>query len=100
MKTPILLACILVLPLAGCGGGESYVREEKIVEKQPVIIKEKEVIVEKRVAPAEIVVERPAAALQSCTYGAVPYSHGSLTCQVGYEYRCTDGTWVSRNLAC
>jgi hypothetical protein len=100
MKTPILLACILALPLAGCGGRSTYVKEEKVIEKQPVVTKEREVIIEKQVAPTEIVVEKPVPSLRSCTYGAAAYSHGSLSCQVGYEYRCSDGTWVGRNLAC
>jgi hypothetical protein len=91
---------MLALPLAGCGGRDTYVKEEKVVEKQPVVMKEKEVIIEKRAAPAEIVVERPSPALRSCTYGAVPYSHGSLSCQIGYEYWCNDGIWVGRSLSC
>jgi hypothetical protein len=99
-ENPYLVGLYFGAALVGCGGRSTYVKEEKVVEKQPVVTKEREVIIEKQVAPAEIVVEKPVPALRSCTYGAAAYSHGSLSCQVGYEYRCSDGTWVGRNLAC
>jgi hypothetical protein len=56
----------------------------------------------------ETVVERPvvvdrqvaAAPLRACSYAATSYSHGSMACQAGYQFRCNDGAWDSTNLAC
>lgn len=37
---------------------------------------------------------------QSCTYDGKAYSHGSVVCQAGYEYRCNDGIWDALNTKC
>jgi hypothetical protein len=88
MKTSVLLFSMLALLLSGCG--RTVVKESKeTVREQPVITQERQVIIEKQ-APA----------LRDCTYSATIYSHGSLSCQSGYQYSCNDGTWDGRNIRC
>lgn len=51
-------------------------------------------------ASRETVIERPAvtremivAAPFSCSLGGATYASGSLSCQAGYQYRCSSGAW-------
>lgn len=37
---------------------------------------------------------------RSCAYRGHEYPDGSVVCQDGKEYRCTDGTWVSLGTIC
>jgi hypothetical protein len=37
---------------------------------------------------------------KSCTYNGQTYSHGSVVCQSGTEYRCNDGSWDSLGTSC
>lgn len=88
MKSSILLFSLLVLFVSGCG--RTVVKESKeTVREQPVITQERQVIIEK-----------PVPAARECTYAATTYSHGSTSCQGGYQYRCNDGAWDGRNLPC
>jgi hypothetical protein len=43
----------------------------------------------------ETVIERPAIASAplSCAFAGIGYSSGSLSCQSGYQYRCSNGAW-------
>lgn len=60
----------------------------------------RETVVERPVAAPATVVERPAvtretivAAPASCSLGSTAYSSGSLSCQAGYRYLCSNGVW-------
>ena len=63
-------------------------------------------IVEKPVVERETVIERPVVAaspatpLRACSYAGTTYSHGAASCQSQYQYRCSDGAWVSSNSRC
>jgi hypothetical protein len=86
MRRSILL--LLSLPsviLAGCG---RPVVHETVVER-PVVTRE----------PATVV-ERPAVASSGCMYSGTAYSSGTMSCQGGYQYRCSNGTWDSTNVTC
>jgi hypothetical protein len=82
MNRPILIACLCAAAVASCG--RTVVREERVVEKQPVVTRE--TVVER---PAETIV----ATAPSCSLGAAVYSSGTLSCQAGYQYVCRDGAW-------
>ena len=84
---PLLLASAFVL--AACGGDE-VVRERTVVERQPVVTK-------------ETVVERPAvvgSTAPACTYESRSFSAGSVSCQEGREFRCTNGAWERTETFC
>jgi hypothetical protein len=58
----------------------------------------RETVVERPVVEKQTVIERPvpaagATAARSCTYNSGAYSDGSLSCQNGQQFRCSDGTW-------
>lgn len=36
----------------------------------------------------------------SCQYGETRYSHSSVVCQSGRQYRCDDGQWKGSGIAC
>ena len=82
MNRPILVACLCAAALASCG--RTVVREERVVEKQPVVTRE--TVIEH---PADTVV----ATVPACTLGGATYSSGTLSCQAGYQYVCRDGAW-------
>ena len=87
MSRPIVLACLSVVTLAGCG---HTVYRETVVEKQPVVTRE--TVVERPVvAPATVVAVPATGAMCSMAGGA--YSQGTLSCQSGYQYQCVDGVW-------
>lgn len=111
MKLPIILIPLLAVAVAGCG--RSIVKESKetVIEKPVVAQESKEIIVERPVVSREVIIEQPTLtkeviverqvpALRTCAYGSTSYSHGSLSCQGGYQYRCSDGTWEGRSLSC
>lgn len=35
-----------------------------------------------------------------CTYQGTSYSHGSLVCQSGMQFKCDDGQWEARGVTC
>ena len=81
MNRSILAACMCAAGLAACG--RTIIREERVVE-QPVI------------TPAPTVVERPTVTLAeppACVLAGNAYSSGTLSCQGGYRYRCSNGAW-------
>jgi hypothetical protein len=58
----------------------------------------KETVVERPVVEKQTVIERqvPAAgatAPGSCSWNSVTYSDGSMSCQAGKQFRCSNGTW-------
>jgi hypothetical protein len=55
---------------------------------------ERPVVVEKPVV-RETVIERPviATAPLSCSFAGAAYASGSLSCQSGYQHRCSNGGW-------
>ena len=81
----LLFSVALALSLAGCHRTE---------------IKEKTVIEKPEVERHDVVIEKTVPALRDCIYSATTYSHGSLSCQAGYQYRCNDGTWDSSGRGC
>ena len=91
MTRVLIVSSLCVLTLAGCG--RTVVRETVVERPGPV----RETVVEK-----PVVVERPAvaAAPAACTYAGVPYAHGSLSCQGGYETQCSNGAWVRNSRPC
>jgi hypothetical protein len=108
MKLATLLVPVFALSVAGCGSETVKETKETVVEKPvpstatvvvpPTVTKE--TIVEQPSLNREIVVERTVPALRSCSYLSTPYSHGSISCQNGYQYRCDDGTWDFQDLTC
>jgi hypothetical protein len=86
----VLIAALPLFVLAGCGGKD--VVKETIVER-PVVTKE--TIIE-RPAPAAAV----GASAPSCTYASRGYSHGSMACQEGREFRCSNGAWDRTEVFC
>ena len=85
MKRTIAFIALPLL-LAACGGEE--VVRETVVER-PVV--------------TERVIERPAGAgatAPACTYASQSYSAGSVSCQEGREFRCTNGAWERTETLC
>jgi len=86
MNRKIALIAALPFVLAGCGGKD--VVKETVVER-PVV--------------TERVIERPAAlgaTAPSCTYASQSFSHGSMACQEGREFRCNNGAWDRTEVFC
>lgn len=92
MKASSLVFAVLGLSLAACT--HTYV--EKPVAAQP----SREVIVEQQAPPREIIVEKPVVMSRNCLMGSSTFSHGSLSCQTGIQYRCNDGRWESQGSLC
>ena len=89
MKRILALAALPFVLLA-CGGDE--------------VIREKETVVERPVVTERVIVDRPSAAAGSsaptCTYSSRSYSAGSMSCQEGREFRCTNGAWEKTETLC
>jgi hypothetical protein len=66
------------LALVACSHRETVV-ERPVVEKQTVI---------ERQVPAA-----GATAPGSCSWNSTTYSDGSMSCQAGQQFRCSNGTW-------
>ena len=65
----------------------------------------KETVVERPVIEKQTVIERqvPAAgatAAGSCAWNSVTFSDGSLSCQAGKQFRCSNGTWNQAGGSC
>ena len=99
MKSSIILIPLSAFVLAGCATKPVPTRE--VVVEKPVVVQKETVVVEKPVVVQKetVVVEKPVLA-RSCTLGSTSYSHGSLSCQNRYEFRCRDGTWEGLNTSC
>lgn len=96
MKASILVLSILGLSLAGCS--RTYMKESVIEKEQPVAVApSKEVIIQPQ---REIIIEKPVAITRNCLMGSSTFSHGSLSCQTGIQYRCNDGRWESQGSLC
>jgi hypothetical protein len=89
MKRTLALVA-LPFVLAACGGDE--------------VVREKETIVERPVVTERVIVDRPSAAAgtsaPACTYASRGYSAGSVSCQEGREFRCTNGAWERTETFC
>lgn len=83
MRRSILVACLSAVTIAGCG--RTLIRET-VVEKPAST---PTTVIERPVVPSEAVVAAPA----SCSLGASVYASGSLSCQAGNEYLCSNGMW-------
>lgn len=95
MRRTLVIACLssmAVVTIAGCG--RTVVRET-VVERPAV----KETIVERPVIQRETVVQSPAVPA-ACTFGGNPYSSGAMSCQGGYEFRCSAGAWERTGRVC
>jgi hypothetical protein len=93
MTRPILVTCLCVVALTGCTRTVRETVVERPVVRETVV--ERPVVVEKPVI-RETVIERPtlaAAAPQSCSFAGAGYASGSLSCQSGYQHRCSNGAW-------
>lgn len=88
MKSSVLLLSLLALVISGCARTVVKKESKETVRGQPVVTER------------EIIIQEPVPALRACTYAATTYSHGSLSCQGGYQYLCNDGAWDGRNLPC
>lgn len=92
MKRSIFVACLCAVALAGCG--RTIVRET--VVERPVVAAPATVIERQVVTP-----ERIAAGPASCTLGSSVLASGSLSCQAGDQYVCSNGRWERiRNSTC
>ena len=87
MSRSIVLASLSVVVLAGCG---HTVYRETVVEKQPVVTRE--TVVERPAAPPATYVAVPGTGA-SCALGTAAYSSGTMSCQSGYTYQCSNGVW-------
>jgi hypothetical protein len=74
--------------LAACGH-----TKETIVERPGPLI-EKQTVIERQVPAAG------ATAPGSCIWNSVTYSDGSLSCQGGQQFRCSNGTWNQAGNSC
>lgn len=92
MKASVLVLSILGLSLAGCS--HTYTKESVIEKEQPVA---REVIIQPQ---REVIIEKPVAITRNCLMGSSTFSHGSLSCQTGIQYRCNDGRWESQGSLC
>jgi hypothetical protein len=92
MKASVLLVSILGLSIVGCS--RTYV--ERPVASQP----SREIIVEQQVPQREVIVEKQVPMSRNCLMGSSTFSHGSLSCQTGIQYRCNDGRWESQGALC
>ena len=81
MKTAMLVCSLLAVFLTGCS--------------RPIIRETKETVIERKTeTPA------PAVAARSCMFASTAYSHGSVSCQSGYQFQCNDGAWTGINRTC
>ena len=39
-------------------------------------------------------------AISDCVYSGVSFSDGAVSCQSGYQFRCSDGAWEALDLPC
>jgi hypothetical protein len=83
MNRSIFVACLCAVVLAGCG--RTVVRET--VVERPVV--SRETVIERPAVTRETIVAAPF----SCSLGGAAYASGSLSCQAGYQYRCSAGAW-------
>jgi hypothetical protein len=79
MKAAIWFTSFLILVLGAC----SETKKETIIEK-----------------PAEPAVVPMVQGASNCTYAGTSYSHGTLSCQGGYQFQCNNGTWKGLNTTC
>lgn len=93
MKASILCLSFVGLTLVGCT--HTYVEKPVAAAPAPT----REVIVE-QAPPREIIVEKPVVMQRNCLMGSSTFSHGSLSCQTGLQYRCNDGRWESQGSLC
>jgi hypothetical protein len=110
MKSSVIPLSILALSLgmpAFAAGG--VVRETTTtVTETPVVTPDREIVVQPPPVTREIIVQPPPSrevivqrpVPLSCVYGPYAYSNGSVSCQDGKQFRCSDGTWMSSNLMC
>lgn len=89
MKRTLALVTLPFL-LVACGGDE--------------VVREKETVVERPVVTERVIVDRPSAAAgasaPACTYASRSYSAGSVSCQEGREFRCSNGVWERADTFC
>jgi hypothetical protein len=81
----------LAVPLCALGLLAACSHKERVVER-PVI--EKQTVIERQVPAAG------GTAAGSCTWNSVVYSDGSLSCQAGQQFRCSNGTWNQAGGSC
>lgn len=79
MKAAILFTSLLALVLSAC----SETKKETVIER-----------------PAEPAAAPISRGVSNCTYAGTSYSHGTLSCQGGYQFQCNNGTWQGLNTAC
>ncbi len=91
MTRSILVTCLCVAALAGCTRTVRETVVERPVVRESVV--ERPVIVEKPVRETVIERQTVATAPLACSFAGVGYAAGSLSCQSGYQYRCSNGTW-------
>ena len=82
MRNAILITCLSAAALATVAGCSRTIVRETVVEK-PVVQR-------------ETIVQAPA----TCTLAGTAFSGGSMSCQGGLEYQCTDGAWQRTGRAC
>ena len=79
MKAAILFTSLVVLVLSAC----TETKRETVIER-----------------PAEPVAVPVPRGTSNCTYAGTSYSHGTLSCQGGYQFQCHNGTWQGLNTPC
>lgn len=102
MKAPVLIVSILAVSLAGCGSGPVWKESKETIVEKPVVSQSPppaEIVVQ-QAPPREIIVQKQVVVPRDCVMGSSAFTHGSLSCQAGYQCRCNDGHWENRGALC
>lgn len=103
MKAPVLVVSFLALSLAGCGSGPMWKESKETIVEKPVASQPApppDIVVQQAPPPREIIVQKQVVVPRDCVMGSSAFTHGSLSCQAGYQYRCNDGHWENRGALC
>lgn len=94
MRRSIIVTCLFAATLAGCGRTlvKETVVERPVAAPAPAVVAAPApatTVIEQPVVTREAIVTAPA----SCTLGTAAYSSGTLSCQAGFQYMCSNGVW-------
>ena len=87
MTRPILVTCLCIAAVAGC---TRTVREHETVVERPIV---HEQVVERPVVRETVIEHQVVGTAPNCSMAGVGYANGSLSCQAGSQYLCSNGNW-------